>query len=197
MDHGLVGGLIGDVVAIDHVKHIALGVVDRVADLVLIDGAGLAVDVFVLGFTRDRIHGDDASHGGTLALAIHIHRRLDEGIQQAVVAVVGQSFEATAAAPLQINLWKCFLGEFPDFTTTLFVAIAFVATALGHDPMDQISCFGIMDRHLRSVFIGDGEHGVAVVEPFDAQSQHRLGIHAKGVGRHGLVSAIAIRGESG
>ena len=63
--------------------------------------------------------------------------------------------------------------------------------------MDQISRFGVMDGHLRAVFIRDGEYGVAVVESIDAQAQHCLGIHAKGVRGHGVVTTIAVWGERG
>ena len=94
---------------------------------------------------RDRIHGDDAAHGGTFALAVHIHRRLDEGIQQTVVAVLSQSFEAATAAPFQVHAGERFLGEFPHLAATLLVAAALVAAALGHDPVDQVSGLGVVD----------------------------------------------------
>ena len=151
----------------------------------------------MLGLSRDRIHGDDAAHGGTFALAIHIHRRLDEGIQQTVVAVVSQSFEAPTAAPFQIHTGERFLGEFLHLAATFLVAVALVAAALGHDPVDQVARFGVMDRHLGTVFIGDGKDGVATVEALDGQAQDRLGIHPEGISGHRLISTITIWGERG
>ena len=151
----------------------------------------------MLGLAGDRIHGDDASHSGTLALTIHIHRRLDEGIQQAVVAVVRQSFEAAAAASFQVHLGKSLLGELLHLATPFFVAVTLVAAALGHNPVNQVARFGVMDRHLGAVLIGDGEHGLAIVEAIDTQPQHRLRIHPEGIGRNRCVTAHAIRGERG
>ena len=85
-------------------------VIDGIAVLVLVDGSGLAVDAFMFGFASDRVHGDDPPHGGAFAFAVHIHRRLDEGVQQAVVAVVGQGFKAKAAVALEVDLGEGFLG---------------------------------------------------------------------------------------
>ena len=84
---GLVGCHGLAVVMIDHLQHIAVGITNGIADIVQMRGAQLAVDVLVLSFTGDRIHGNDPAYRGDLALANNIRRRLDEGIQQTVVAV--------------------------------------------------------------------------------------------------------------